>query len=458
MTLLTTVVAIATIWCTGKPVPQEQAPVEVVTKRFLRGDATLIDGFCRVPFGFLTVDPAAGAGRGGAYRVEIAVRDSTGLVLHESGWSQTVGAEFLEVPGASTVEHFSFSVPHGRYTLDLSVADSVSGAVQRASVEVAALQRDARASDLLLSSGIRRAAAEGAAAGPGEIQKGSLFVAASARPVLTPRQAELFYYVELYPRADVSVALSAAVTQDGRVITSTVPEQLAVGAAGGVASRSLSLAGLPAGEYGLRLTVAFPDGDVVRDAAFTMAGFETEAQIAEVTAAPPSDPFAELTETRLDSLYGPTLYLQDSGERNVYDKLSVDGKRNYMRQFWEKRDPTPGTPVNEAMVAYYRLFAEANRRFRESGAGDTPGWRSDRGRIFLKYGTPEETLRRPVSEDSPPFEVWKYSRPRQLKYVFLDETGLGNYQLIYTNDRLETSRADWTERLGPRAVEDVLRF
>jgi GWxTD domain-containing protein len=129
-----------------------------------------------------------------------------------------------------------------------------------------------------------------------------------------------------------------------------------------------------------------------------------------------------------------------------------------MRQFWEKRDPTPGTPVNEAMVAYYRLFAEANRRFRESGAGDTPGWRSDRGRIFLKYGTPEETLRRPVSEDSPPFEVWKYSRPRQLKYVFLDETGLGNYQLIYTNDRLETSRADWTERLGPRAVEDVLRF
>ena len=78
--------------------------------------------------------------------------------------------------------------------------------------------------------------------------------------------------------------------------------------------------------------------------------------------------------------------------------------------------------------------------------------------VVAKYGTPEETLRRPVSEDSPPFEVWKYSRPRQLKYVFLDETGLGNYQLIYTNDRLETSRADWTERLGPRAVEDVLRF
>jgi GWxTD domain-containing protein len=458
VTLLNTVVAIATLWCTGEPVRQAQVPVEVVAKRFLRGEATLIDGFCRVPFGFLTVVPAAGGARDGAYRVEVAVRDSSGLVLHESGWSQTVGAEFLDIPGASTVEHFSFSVPQGRYTLDVSVADSVSGAVQRASVEVMALPTDVRVSDVLLSSGIRRAVAEGAAAGPGEIQKGSLFIATSARPVLTPRQADLFYYVEFYPRADVAVELTAAVTQDGRVITSTAPEQLSVGAAGGVASRSLSLAGLPAGEYGLRLTVAFPDGDVVRDAAFTMAGFETEAQIAVVTAAPPSDPFAELTETRLDSLYGPTVYLQDAGERNVYDGLSVDGKRNYMRQFWEKRDPTPGTPGNEAMVAYYRLFAEANRRFRESGAAGTPGWRTDRGRIFLKYGVPEATLRQPVSGDSPPYEVWKFSRPRQLKYVFLDETGLGNYQLIYTTDRFETSRADWMERLGARAVDEVLRF
>jgi GWxTD domain-containing protein len=129
-----------------------------------------------------------------------------------------------------------------------------------------------------------------------------------------------------------------------------------------------------------------------------------------------------------------------------------------MRQFWEKRDPTPGTPANEGMVAFYRLFAEANRRFRESGAGTTSGWRTDRGRIFLKYGVPEETLKRPVAGDTPPYEVWKYSRPRQLKYIFLDETGLGNYQLIYTNDRFETSRSNWQELLGPEAVEDVLRF
>jgi len=40
----------------------------------------------------------------------------------------------------------------------------------------------------------------------------------------------------------------------------------------------------------------------------------------------------------------------------------------------------------------------------------------------------------------------------------LDATGLGNYQLIYTNDRFEPSRSNWQELLGPRAVEDVIRF
>jgi GWxTD domain-containing protein len=457
--LLTAIVAFTAL--SGAPVgpPAGQATVEVVAKRFLRGEATLIDGFCRVPFDLLTVVPAAGAAREGVYRLEVLVRDSTGLLLHESGWSQTVSGEFLEIAGASTVEHFSFTVPDGRYTLVVSVTDSASGAVRRASHELHAIPDDERVSDLLLSAEIRRATDAGVTPGPGEIQKGALFIGVATLPVLTPHESELFYYLELYPGAEASIELTPTIaTATGQVITSGAPEVFAVGAAGGVAARSLSLAGLPEGEYVLRMAVALPDGQVTREAAFRMGGFETEAQIAQVAAAPPADPFAELTEARLDSLYGPLEYLMESDERNVYPNLSVEGKRNYLRQFWEKRDPTPGTPVNEAMLVYYRQFAEANRRFRESGAGDIPGWRTDRGRIFLKYGEAEETLRRPVSGDAPPYEVWKYTRPRQLKFVFLDQTGLGNYQLIYTNDRFEASRADWETLLGPRAVEDVLRF
>jgi GWxTD domain-containing protein len=190
-----------------------------------------------------------------------------------------------------------------------------------------------------------------------------------------------------------------------------------------------------------------------------MAGFETEAQIAELTVDRGlRDPFADMVESQLDSLYEPLIYIMEGDERGVYEGLSVDGKRNYMRQFWEKRDPTPGTPINESYVGYYQLFTEANRRFAQSGAGRVSGWRTDRGRIFLKRGEPEQTLDRPMGGDNRPYLVWKYTRPRMLKYVFMDVTGLGDYQLIYTDDRFETSRGDWEEQLGPRAVEDVLRF
>ncbi len=459
MQLLTAIVAFAML--SGEPAgpPAPQPTVEVVAKRFLRGEATLIDGFCRVPFELLTVVPVADAARDGAYRLKVLVHDSAGTLLHESGWTQTVSGEFLEIAGASTVEHFSFTVPDGRYTLAVSVTDSASGAERRAEVDVQGLPPGARVSDLLLSTEIRRAGEAGAVAGPGEIQKGAFLVATSTRPALTPHQPELFYYIELYPGAQGSVEVIATVaTPDGQVISTAAPEAFAVGARGGVAARSLSLAGLPEGDYLLRMAAVFPDGEVTREAPFIMRGFETEAQIADVTVTPSADPFAELTESRLDSLYGPLEYLMESDERNVYPDLTVEGKRNYLRQFWEKRDPTPGTTMNEAMVVYYRQFAEANRRFRESGAGDIPGWRTDRGRIFLKYGEPDETLRRPVSADAPPYEVWKYSRPRQLKFVFLDQTGLSMYQLIYTNDRFEVSRADWETLLGERAVEDVIRF
>jgi GWxTD domain-containing protein len=457
VTLLTTLVAVTALVAgvPGTGVPQADTAVDVVTRRFLRGGNTLVDGFCRVPFRFLT----PGAGGNGVYRVDVAVADSSGTVLYESGWSQSVEGGLLEIAGASTVEHFAFSVRAGRYTLTVSLTDSVTGRVEQTAIQVMSLGRESVASDLLASGRMRRASAEGAEPGPGEIQKGAFFFSASTRPVLTPRNADLFYYVELYSAEDVKANLEAAiVTADGTLITGAAPEQVAIGGGGGIVARSLSLAGLPEGDYHLRLTADVDGHTVVREGPFSMAGFETETQIAQAVPAPRSDWYAELTEARLDSLHAPLVYILQSDERGVYDKLSLDGKRNFMREFWAKRDPTAGTEANESRVAYYRLFDEANRRYRESGAGDVPGWRTDRGRIFLKRGEPEEVLRRPDVGQTPPYEVWKYTRPRFLKYVFIDETGLGNYALIYTDDRFETGRANWEALLGPYAVEDVLRF
>jgi GWxTD domain-containing protein len=435
--------------------------VEVGVARFYRAAAgqTVIDGFCRVPFALLEPLTRGGDDVVAAYRVTVAVRDSEGLELLSQSWSSRVPARLLPVPGGSAVEPFTFAARPGDYAVEVAVTDSASGRVSRQTLSVAAFAEPPPVSDLLLANGIR------AAAGPadstprrGEVRKGPLFLEASSRPVLTPRQARLGYYAELYATATETVTVAMRVlTAQGTAVVSVAPERVALEAGGGATRGFVDLAGLPPGDYRLELVVTGSVGEGRRAAPFGMAGFETEAALAAVDPGP-RDVFEAMTEAQLDTLYGPLLYLMTADEQGLYPSLSAEGKKRYLRQFWAKRDPTPGSARNEAQEDFYRRIAEANQRYREGGAAEIPGWRSDRGRIFIRYGPPDEVLSRPQAGSTNPYEVWKYTRGRALKYVFWDQTRFGNYALIWTDDRREPSRPNWQDLLGAEAVQDVERF
>lgn len=431
--------------------------------RFYRGAGglTLVDGFCRVPVSAVSPLGVPGvAGASATYRVSLTVRDSTGLALTSQSWSQTVAASLLGVAGASTMQHFAFAVRPGRYALEVAITDSATGRVSRQQREIVAYAGPPAVSDLLLATGLRRAAGPAdTLARSGEIKKGDLFVEASGRPGLTPRQSSLGYYLELYSQGPETATVVLRVkSAAGAAVVATQPQRVPVPAGGGAASGMLDLGGLPPGSYELEATVTAPTGEVTRSAAFGMAGFETEAAIAAAPASPPPDRFAALTEAQLDSLYEPLIYLMEANEQGLYPTLTVEGKRRFLRDFWLKRDPTPGTPRNEEADRFYGGIAEANRRFREGGAAQIPGWRTDRGRILVRYGAPDEVLSRPQAGSTAPYEVWKYSRTRARKFVFYDVTRFGNYVLIWTDERREPSRPNWQDLLGPEAVQEVQRF
>jgi hypothetical protein len=63
-----------------------------------------------------------------------------------------------------------------------------------------------------------------------------------------------------------------------------------------------------------------------------------------------------------------------------------------------------------------------------------------------------------VSRDTRPYQVWKYTKVKALKFVFLDSTSFGHYELIWTDERSEPSRPDWQQQLGPAAMQEVQRF
>ena len=190
-----------------------------------------------------------------------------------------------------------------------------------------------------------------------------------------------------------------------------------------------------------------------------MGGFETAQALAhaESTVVVP-DRFSRATEAQLDSLAEPLVYIAEQGDLNVYRGLSYEGKQRFLRDFWRHHDPAPGSQQNEAESRFYQRIALANRRYREGGGAQIPGWRTDRGRVFIRHGDPDEVRREPQSGPDLPWEAWKYTGREELKFVFMDRTRLGNYSLIYSDDRLERNPIDWMRLLSPEAVREITTF
>jgi GWxTD domain-containing protein len=99
-------------------------------------------------------------------------------------------------------------------------------------------------------------------------------------------------------------------------------------------------------------------------------------------------------------------------------------KKERFLSFWKKRDPTPNTETNELMEEYYQRVDYANKNFSHY----VPGWKSDRGMVYIIFGTPSNIERRPFDMDSKPYEVWTYFELNR-EFVFVDQSGFGDYRL-----------------------------
>ncbi len=112
----------------------------------------------------------------------------------------------------------------------------------------------------------------------------------------------------------------------------------------------------------------------------------------------------------------------------IDDMLSTKDYGERLRkfeEFWKKKDPSPGTPINEVLYEYYRRVEYANKHFKHY----FPGWKTDMGKVYITLGPPHQIDRHPLELDSKPYEVWYYYDINR-EFVFVDETGFGDYRLI----------------------------
>ncbi|MGA2102923.1 MAG: GWxTD domain-containing protein [Candidatus Sulfotelmatobacter sp.] len=154
------------------------------------------------------------------------------------------------------------------------------------------------------------------------------------------------------------------------------------------------------------------------------------------------------------------IYIITDEERAAFKQLSNDEERdNFIEAFWQRRDPTPDTEENEYKEEHYQRIAYANEHF----AAGVPGWKTDRGRIYIVFGKPDEieshpsggTYERPMDEGGGetstfPFEDWRYRYiegiGQEVIVEFVDSCMCGEYHM--TMDRSEKDALLQTPNAG----------
>jgi GWxTD domain-containing protein len=175
----------------------------------------------------------------------------------------------------------------------------------------------------------------------------------------------------------------------------------------------------------------------------------------------------ELSKTYKKWLNEDVAYIISDQERAAFKQLSNDEERdNFIEAFWQRRDPTPDTEENEYKEEHYRRIAYANEHF----AAGIPGWKSDRGRMYIMYGPADEidshpsggSYERPMEEGGGetstfPFETWRYRYiegiGQEVIIEFVDTCMCGDYHM--TLDRSEKDALKYTPNAGLTLYEQM---
>ena len=161
------------------------------------------------------------------------------------------------------------------------------------------------------------------------------------------------------------------------------------------------------------------------------------------------------------------VYIISGAERRAFLQLQTNEEREqFIEQFWQRRNPDPDSTDNPVKEEHYRRIAYANEHF----SSGMPGWKSDRGRIYIIWGKPDslethtmgETWERPMDlgggeTQTYPYEDWTYNEMegigQSIVVEFVDKTGTGEFRL--TSDPSEKDALTMVPGAGNTLAEDM---
>ena len=146
-------------------------------------------------------------------------------------------------------------------------------------------------------------------------------------------------------------------------------------------------------------------------------------------------------------------YVLTREESNQVKRLTSDGKREFLNNYWKERDLETPDAANQ----YFARIVEANRRY---SFLKKAGWKTDRGRIFVLYGEPDRVVRGDVNASTYDNETWEYDKLKGgVTFVFADVKGYGDYDMVHSTMPGELYNPNWSQigSTNPQSPNQPLR-
>lgn len=370
-------------------------------------DEGQLDVFTEIPYTSLQFE-ASPSGFIARYTVEAEVSrlDSRGRpksVTTSSIWEQTVTVQMhanTVAEQASDLSTHSVALTPGRYLLAITLTDLASSRTffQEIAVEQRDFSRTVTMSDVVLLAGY-------------DPERRSIV------PRISPdvSAGDLQAYYEVYTLNAQNLLVTQELLREGEAMQYNRPHQwsdtLSLDAGHHQQITRIPASDLEFGHYSLVITLQSLDRNLLDRASHTLSVRWNDIST-----------YLNDLEEAIEQL----TYIARNRELREFRRAETQSeRRSLFESFWKKRDPTPGTLRNEAMEEHYYRVDYANQNFGQQ----VPGWKSDRGHVFILHGHPDEVEHQTFSYNNKPWVVWYFFRIGR-QYMFVDETGFGDYELV----------------------------
>lgn len=367
-----------------------------------------IDFYVQVPYEELRF-VKEGDGYLARYDVTLVIENAEQKFLHDRSWSVDVRVpDFSQTVSRKqySLAYQSITVDPGNYQVSLSVKDQdtkTGGKLKRSMLVSDYTNAPLTLSDIMIVSRLTTTA------------EGKNRVVPNISGNVGTEGEGFFLYFEMYDSTGSgTVALTSKIYNQKKELVREITREENVLSARTQTFMKIDSLSLPVGTY-LVTVEATKRGETADPAVSTSRTFTV--RWADIP----------MSITDLSKAVDQLRYIAQPSEYDYLREAETDEERKTrFLDFWNKRDPDTSTPRNELMEEYYQRVDYATKNFGHF----IEGWKTDMGMVYIRFGPPDNVERHPFDAGNKPFEVWYYYQLER-QFLFVDDTGFGDYRLRY---------------------------